>query len=249
MAHWRKAFPGACPRWVALPRVARLQAGLGLPLGAVPENGLPSSPACTPQDFGPPCSLGTEAATTPSRTPCLLAELRPAFAAPLGPAGGPLPVWSPCLDYPFLTSVGPGAVSLPPGGPPGGCPLASSSAALAALSVSLVLRSTSTLWPGQTPRQFTRVSGLTQCLRTGDRQPQARAPGPQVQPHLKRPLGEGARPGGVATACFSHQHRSPLHLVVSNWQDSGSFPPCLREPHWCPSCLLCPGLCPTLPPS
>lgn len=66
MAHWRQAFPGACAGWVALPRVAGLQAGLGLPLGAMPENGLPGSRACTQQDFGPPCPLGTEAATTPS---------------------------------------------------------------------------------------------------------------------------------------------------------------------------------------
>ncbi|XP_047592907.1 uncharacterized protein LOC125104334 [Lutra lutra] len=76
--------------------------------------------------------------------------------------------------------------------------------------------------------QLSGVLGLTPMAESrwpkgaGNGWPQGRSPGPWVQPHWQRPLGEEAGPGGMAT---DHVHSSPKDgsppcLVVSSWQDS-----------------------------
>lgn len=137
-----------------------------------------------------------------------------------------------CLECPSLTSVGPGTASPLPGSPP------SSAARLHVLC----------FWcSGPCPLQgLDRAPragpSALQCLRadpmaegrwakdTGEGQPQGRAPGPWVQPHWQRPLGEEA----VAAV---HVHSSPKDgsppcLVVASWQDSG---PLIHPACWNPT--------------
>ena len=170
---------------MAGPRAAKLEAGLDLLLGAVPENGIrqPSLPTTGRQ---PSLPCGNSGCQHLSRTLLPPGQAQPSLPSPAEVRYGPLPVWFSCLECPRLLSAGPSTVS-----PPLGVPTKAVCPSMSFLfcspghtfCVSGAAQVPGISWLGQTPRvgpQFTRASGWP-VTGAGDGQPQGGPQGPRVQ--------------------------------------------------------------------
>lgn len=192
----RPSLEPALGGWLALG--GRLQAGPGLPLRAVPEDGLPGSPACP---------LETKVATTPpgQAEPSMWAS---ACEVPL-----------PGLCFPHFRGARCGATSSRKSSQRlSQHPLSCSPGC----AVCVALWRTSILWPGQTLEvgpavgQALRADPVREGVAMG-----GHSSGLRVQPHLRNPFGEGCA-GRMATARSSLEGGSPLRLVPPGWQDPGA---------------------------